>query len=72
MKATYKIRFVDDGRPWFKIVDASELNIEHASYPLVDADAHARYLVDVLDRAVRIQYTVDGWSRPFYVNGQQY
>ena len=71
-KATYKIRFVDDGRPWFKLVNVSELDLTKSIDPLVDADAHARYLSDVLDRAERIQYHVDGWVNPFYVNGQQY
>ena len=71
-KATYKIRFVDDARPWFKIVVSSELDLTKSIDPLVDADAHARYLSDVLDMAEHIQYTVDGWVNPFYVNGQQY
>lgn len=72
MKATYKIRFVDDGRPWFKLVNVSELDLTKSIDPLVDADAHARYLADVLDLAVRIQYNVDDWPSPFYVKGQQY
>ena len=69
-KATYKIRFTGDYRPWFKLINVSELDLTKSIDPLVDADAHARYLSDVLDMAVHIQYFIG--TRAYYVNGQQY